>query len=1538
MKQTNRFTRVISFLITAIMVVGMVPFAVFADAPMPSDMTALSDKETTLAPGITQNEIVILDKNGGRVEMFIATADMNVDTVGIQSSYVGAQCENYGMAKMTEQVAAHQAKYEARGEQYTAIVGMNGSYYNMTTGQPTGAFIMEGVDGKGANANNYPFFAILKDGTPYIGAKGEFNTMKDQIWETVGANEVLVWDGVNTYPSTDTAKYPRSAVGITADNKVIFINANGNKGTASVGLTRYELGQLFVELGCVRAVKYDEGGSATYVTKPQGSDTFQVTNTPSDGAERPVSAGLIIYSTAKGDGEFDTAVLTAENEYVTPESTVAISAIGADAVGGAAEIPADMTWQLADSKYGTISADGVFTSNGTTGEVKIQAVYKDSVVGETTVNVVIPDIAFANENTVVPYGKTVPFSVNATYDSIPVVLKDGDVVFNLSDAKLGTVNGSIFTACDASTGLTGGIVTATFKYDTTKTATTALVFGRGSEILLDFENDTDDDYIVQSFYIDRNTLGQTTGIGPAGRGAQGDAWIVDDTTGKVRNGDKALAYEFDNTYTTCAGYDAVCIHFDPVDITGATYIGMWVYVSVEEMDNMEITVYSSSTITNKQTTRQGIQLMKYPNFSAASVKPTEDGWYYFRAPVTNGMTQVSAILLGATDSNNTFWNPYNDTVIYIDDFTADFSDAVDDRENPTISEIYISETADSKVKMNGQTITQNTITVTAPAAENTGMVNATGLDTTSAKVYVDGIEITENITCSAEGNIVAENVELNDGIHTFRFEICDKAGNMGAIERQVVVNDEKGYVYFEIANPNAVLVPLGSIQYFNLVAENIETIKSVTTSIDLDSLTIWELKGMEVAEGFEATYTINDDFNTATITITRTGEVEATGETVLAAIPVRVWQSISWCSDYYTSKGVVSANPAWVDSYKIMTPYGMWMSDGTRMYRIEAQVTMGQITYVDDTTATFASDELHVLTEMNRYRADGHFDENWNWIKEDATTSVKEHRQGKISSHIHVAGAAQNLAATCTTAGYTGRIFCVECDCGAKENVYNATADVACQGHGGACGSVIDWGTIIPANGHNYSVVDGVLKCKCGKLFNGVYTDGKTYVDGVVIADGWTADNTMYYVDGVALTGAKLVDGVVCVFSDAGIYDADASAKYLGFVEDGDDLYYAQLGKLISGWQADEDGNYYYFQPDTYKAFEEGFLTVDGRTYEFADKIQIDGHWGWEGDDLYLYWAGARVPNGWRTIKGNKYFFLYGYSFTGVREVALTYNALETEWHLFDENGVWQRKLDGLYEGSYYIDGWKAPSYYGLVEFEGDYYYINNYAQIVRNTKKYLTKTNGLTFPDGTAIPNAYFEFDADGKMQYTLAEPEEPDTPVVPEEPEVLNGLVGDYYYIDGVRVGSYYGLVEHDGNFYYVNDGGRIVKDMRKYVTKTNGLTFSDGTAVPNAYFEFDADGKMQYTLAEPEEPDTPVVPEEPEVLNGLVGDYYYIDGVRVRPYYGLVEQDGAFYYINDGGKIVKNMRKYVTKTNGLTFSDGTAVPNAYFEFDADGKMIIG
>jgi hypothetical protein len=74
-----------------------------------------------------------------------------------------------------------------------------------------------------------------------------------------------------------------------------------------------------------------------------------------------------------------------------------------------------------------------------------------------------------------------------------------------------------------------------------------------------------------------------------------------------------------------------------------------------------------------------------------------------------------------------------------------------------------------------------------------------------------------------------------------------------------------------------------------------------------------------------------------------------------------------------------------------------------------------------------------------------------------------------------------------------------------------------------------------------------------------------------------------------------------------------------------------------------------------------------------------------------------------------------------------------------------------------------------------------------------------------------------------------------------IPNGLVGDCYYSNGIKVGSYYGLVKDGDDYYYVNDNAKIVKNMSKYLNKTNGLTFADGTPVPNAYYNFDENGKM-------------------------------------------------------------------------------------------------
>ncbi|MCR5723371.1 MAG: hypothetical protein K6G72_13650, partial [Lachnospiraceae bacterium] len=81
------------------------------------------------------------------------------------------------------------------------------------------------------------------------------------------------------------------------------------------------------------------------------------------------------------------------------------------------------------------------------------------------------------------------------------------------------------------------------------------------------------------------------------------------------------------------------------------------------------------------------------------------------------------------------------------------------------------------------------------------------------------------------------------------------------------------------------------------------------------------------------------------------------------------------------------------------------------------------------------------------------------------------------------------------------------------------------------------------------------------------------------------------------------------------------------------------------------------------------------------------------------------------------------------------------------------------------------------------------------------------------------YEFDADGKMilRTGFADDEEGVT----------------YYYLNGKR--TYGGLVEMDGDFYYVDGNCKVVKGKTYYITRTNGLIEKSVHAV------FDENGKI-------------------------------------------------------------------------------------------------
>lgn len=114
--------------------------------------------------------------------------------------------------------------------------------------------------------------------------------------QIIGGGPRLVQDGElwitgeaeRFQPDILQGRAPRTALGITADNKLLLVTVNGRQPNISVGMSLTELGHLLIELGAIQAMNLDGGGSTTMVVRNL------VLNLPSNGQERPVSNGIVV--------------------------------------------------------------------------------------------------------------------------------------------------------------------------------------------------------------------------------------------------------------------------------------------------------------------------------------------------------------------------------------------------------------------------------------------------------------------------------------------------------------------------------------------------------------------------------------------------------------------------------------------------------------------------------------------------------------------------------------------------------------------------------------------------------------------------------------------------------------------------------------------------------------------------------------------------------------------------------------------------------------------------------------------------------------------------------------------------------------------------------------------------------------------------------------------------------------------------------------------------------------------------------------------
>jgi len=450
--------------------------------------SVFSSTSSVLAPGISQTIRYATTADKKQMVYYVATIDVTRDDVTIKANYKDNDpSKGWGFQRVEDQVKAMVDKYIATNENFRPIVAINGDGYNMSTGEPGGLLVMDGKEWKGVDKDG--FFAILKDGTAVIGTQADYATYKDQIKDAIGGfGAVLIKDG-EIVTDNNSGRASRTAIGITAEGKVVMMVLDGRQEPFSCGGTMREIAQILFEAGCVEAVNLDGGGSTTYLSKPEGSDSLKLTNRPSDGYARSVATSLVAISTAKSSNEFDHANITSDYDYLTINTSLKLTAMGVSNIGSSAPLPTDAAWQVSDSAIGSITADGTFTALQN-GEVEVQLVAGGEVIGSKTLYVVVPDALTCTEAVMrVVYDTPTTLPLLATYNGNPVAVNPGDFYMVLQYSNAGYYKDFDFVVYEASgyrTLMTGAMLLA----NQSLIATVTLNVYRADEAYFDFNNAT----------------------------------------------------------------------------------------------------------------------------------------------------------------------------------------------------------------------------------------------------------------------------------------------------------------------------------------------------------------------------------------------------------------------------------------------------------------------------------------------------------------------------------------------------------------------------------------------------------------------------------------------------------------------------------------------------------------------------------------------------------------------------------------------------------------------------------------------------------------------------------------------------------------------------------------------------------------------------------------------------------------------------------------------------------------------------------------
>ena len=328
----------------------------------------------------------------------------------------------------------------------------------------------------------------------------------------------------------------------------------------------------------------------------------------------------------------------------------------------------------------------------------------------------------------------------------------------------------------------------------------------------------------------------------------------------------------------------------------------------------------------------------------------------------------------------------------------------------------------------------------------------------------------------------------------------------------------------------------------------------------------------------------------------------------------------------------------------------------------------------------------------------------------------------------------------------------------------------------------------------------------------------------------------------------------------------------LGHAPNADDLAYYNANKDTSKYTDAESAVYYFGRDGKLQRVTD--IVVDGDTERYA----VDGVVAWhvglvEVYGEYYYFVGDVNGGGNKAAEGDVWV-------TRTNRIA----ALEQgSCYNFKDGKL--SGISGISNGKYYENS-KLMLGNGLTKIGEKYIYVRSAGQLAKG-QYYISA--------GSELASGMYQIDEDGF--------------IIDPKPSNVNGIVDGYYYKNGKIF--YAGLIEIDGDIYYVNSSGKVVTGTY-YVTKTNGL---EGYEAGDKLI-FGEDGKME------------------TVKNGIVeenGTLYYYEKNHVQYGAGVVklndEEGKTFYiYVRSNGELATG-EYWPTTTNDY-------LARGKYDWGTDGK----